>query len=100
MDRTREREAEERLIQQRDMMLQLEKEAVSPRAEQPSLRSADQVAKKVKAALAEAISPEDLAVEKKYTTFLYDRPIERNVAKNITGLYIPSDTGQYPIPFG
>lgn len=100
MDRTREREAEERLIQQRDMMLQLEKEAVSPRAEQPSLRSAEQVAKKVKAALAEAVSPEDLAVEKKYTTFLYDRPIERNVAKNITGLYIPSDTGKYPIPFG
>ena len=47
-----------------------------------------------------AVSPQDLAVEKKYTTFLYDRPLERNITHNHTGLYTPNDTGSYPIPFG
>ncbi|WP_056995271.1 ATP-binding protein [Limosilactobacillus equigenerosi] len=100
INRTRERESEQRLIMQRDMLLQLEKEAVSPRAEQPGMRAKSQIAKKVQAALAQAISPEDLAVEKKYTTYLYDRPMERDLANGQTGLYTPSDTGDFALPFG
>ena len=31
---------------------------------------------------------------------MYDRPLERNIARNTTGLYTPNDTGTYPLPFG
>lgn len=95
-----EKDTAERHLQQREMILKLEKEAVSPRAAHPKLRERAQINKRVVEAFEHAVSPEDLAVEKKYTTFLYDRPLERNVAHNTTGLYTPNDTGSYPLPFG
>ena len=95
-----EKDEAERAIEQREMILKLEKEAVSPRAAHPKLRERAQINKRVVEAFEQAVTPEDLAVEKKYTTFLYDRPLERNIARNNTGLYTPNDTGTYPLPFG
>src|SRR5699024_12191026 len=44
--------------------------------------------------------PQQRSAEKKYTTFLYDRPMERNLVNNNSGLYVPNDAGTHPIPFG
>lgn len=99
-NRTHDVDMEERAIRQRDTVLMLEKESVSPRAAHPKIKDRDQIAKRVTDTLQSSVSPQDLAVEKKYTTFLYDRPLERNIAHNQTGLYTPNDAGTYPIPFG
>ncbi|WP_295730589.1 ATP-binding protein [uncultured Limosilactobacillus sp.] len=99
-NRTQDQDREERAIKQRDTVLMLEKEAVSPRAARPKIKKREVVAENVKNAMAAAVSPQDLAVEKKYTTFLYDRPLERNIAHNKTGLYTPNDAGTFPIAFG
>ena len=46
------------------------------------------------------MTPQQRSAEKKYTTFLYDRPMERNLVNNNSGLYVPNDTGTHPIQFG
>lgn len=99
-NRTNEADEEERAIKQRDTILMLEKESVSPRAARPKIKDRSQIAKRIADAMEASVSPQDLAVEKKYTTFLYDRPLERNITHNRTGLYTPNDAGTYPIPFG
>ncbi len=99
-NRTQDQDKEERAIKQRDTVLMLEKEAVSPRAARPKIKKREVIAENVENALSAAVSPQDLAVEKKYTTFLYDRPLERNIAHNKTGLYTPNDAGTFPIAFG
>ena len=99
-NRTYDQDEEEKAIKQRDTVLMLEKESVSPRATRPKIKKRDQVAKRVHDAFKASVSPQDLAVEKKYTTFLYDRPLERNIAHNNTGLYTPNDAGTFPIAFG
>lgn len=99
-NRTYDQDEEEKAIKQRDTVLMLEKESVSPRAARPKIKKRDQVAKRVHDAFKASVSPQDLAVEKKYTTFLYDRPLERNIAHNNTGLYTPNDAGTFPIAFG
>lgn len=99
-NRTQDQDKEERAIKQRDTVLMLEKEAVSPRAAHPKIKNRDVIAEQIHDAMAASVSPQDLAVEKKYTTFLYDRPLERNIAHNKTGLYTPNDAGTFPIAFG
>lgn len=99
-NRTHEADEEERAIKQRDTVMMLEKESVSPRAARPKIKDRQQIAKRIADAMEASVSPQDLAVEKKYTTFLYDRPLERNITHNRTGLYTPNDAGTYPIPFG
>ena len=99
-NRTQDQDREERAIKQRDTVLMLEKEAVSPRASRPKIKKREVIAENVENAMSAAVSPQDLAVEKKYTTFLYDRPLERNIAHNKTGLYTPNDAGTFPIAFG
>ncbi|HJF53704.1 MAG TPA: ATP-binding protein [Limosilactobacillus coleohominis] len=99
-NRTQDQDKEERAIKQRDTVLMLEKEAVSPRAARPKIKKREVIAENVENAMSAAVSPQDLAVEKKYTTFLYDRPLERNIAHNKTGLYTPNDAGTFPIAFG
>ena len=99
-NRTQDQDREERAIKQRDTVLMLEKEAVSPRAARPKIKKREVIAENVENAMSAAVSPQDLAVEKKYTTFLYDRPLERNIAHNKTGLYTPNDAGTFPIAFG
>lgn len=99
-NRTQDQDKEERAIKQRDTVLMLEKEAVSPRAARPKIKKREVIAENVENAMSAAVSPQDLAIEKKYTTFLYDRPLERNIAHNKTGLYTPNDAGTFPIAFG
>lgn len=99
-NRTQDQDKEERAIKQRDTVLMFEKEAVSPRAARPKIKKREVIAENVENAMSAAVSPQDLAVEKKYTTFLYDRPLERNIAHNKTGLYTPNDAGTFPIAFG
>lgn len=100
LNRSRDQEQAERSVKQRDMILKLQKQAVSPRAARPKIKDREQIQKQIQDEMKAAVSPQDLAVEKKYTTFLYDRPIERNITHNNTGLYTPNDTGSYPVPFG
>lgn len=100
LNRSRDQEQAEQAIKQRDIVLKLQKQAVSPRAARPKIKERAQIAKQIQDEMKAAVSPQDLAVEKKYTTFLYDRPLERNITHNHTGLYTPNDTGSYPIPFG
>ena len=100
LNRSRDVETAEREIKQRSAVLKLQKQAVSPRAARPKIKGREQIAKQIHDEMRAAVSPQDLAVEKKYTTFLYDRPLERNIAHNHTGLYTPNDTGTYPVPFG
>ncbi|WP_255463185.1 ATP-binding protein [Lactobacillus sp. 3B(2020)] len=100
LNRTRDREEAERRIRQHDLVYKLQKQAVSPRAARPKIKQRDQIAKQIHDDLQATVFPQDLAVEKKYTTFLYDRPLERNITRNQTGLYTPNDTGTYPLPFG
>ncbi|MDN3536749.1 hypothetical protein QPX96_01725 [Limosilactobacillus fermentum] len=59
-----EKDEAERAIEQREMILKLEKEAVSPRAAHPKLRERAQINKRVVEAFEQAVTPEDLAVEK------------------------------------
>lgn len=99
-NRSRDQDTEERAIKQRDTVLMLQKEAVSPRAARPKIKKRAVIAQNISEAMAASVSPQDLAVEKKYTTFLYDRPLERNIAHNKTGLYTPNDAGTFPIAFG
>ncbi|WP_251546654.1 P-loop NTPase family protein [Limosilactobacillus caecicola] len=99
-NRTQDQDREERAIKQRDTVLMLEKESVSPRAARPKIKKREVIAENIKDAMNASVSPQDLAVEKKYTTFLYDRPLERNIAHNKTGLYTPNDAGTFPIAFG
>lgn len=100
LNRSRDVETAEREIKQRSAVLKLQKQAVSPRAARPKIKDREQIAKQIHDEMRAAVSPQDLAVEKKYTTFLYDRPLERNITHNHTGLYTPNDTGTYPVPFG
>lgn len=100
MNRTATKDAQRRHIQQDDLLLQLQKESVSPRAAHPKLKNRQQIMKNVHNALKSPLSAEDQAVEKKYNTFLYDRPLERNLARKTTGLFVPNDTSSYPLPFG
>ena len=99
-NRTQDQDKEERAIKQRNTVLMLQKEAVSPRAARPKIKNRAVIAENVKNAMEASVSPQDMAVEKKYTTFLYDRPLERNIAHNKTGLYTPNDAGTFPIAFG
>lgn len=100
MNRTATKDEQRRRIQQDDLLLQLQKESVSPRATHPKLKNRQQIMKNVHNALKSPLSAEDQAVEKKYKTFLYDRPLERNIARQTTGLFVPNDTSSYPLPFG
>ena len=84
LNRTRDREEAERRIRQHDLVYKLQKQAVSPRAARPKIKQRDQIAKQIHDDLQATVSPQDLAVEKKYTTFLYDRPLERNITRNQT----------------
>lgn len=100
MNRTATKEEQRRRIQQDDLLLQVQKESVSPRATHPKIKNRQQIMKNVHSALKSPLSAEDQAVEKKYKTFLYDRPLERNIARKTTGLFVPNDTSSYPLPFG
>lgn len=99
-DRSQVVEEEQRRIRQRDIIYNLQKESVSPRAAHPKLKSREIIRKRVGEAMQSAVDPEEEEVEKKYKTFLYDRPMERNVAKDQTGLFVPNETGTRPIQFG
>ena len=100
MNRTASKDRERRRIQQDDLLMQLQKESVSPRAAHPKLKNRQQIMKNVHNALKSPLTAEEQAVEKKYKTFLYDRPLERNLARKTTGLFVPNDTSSYPLPFG
>ncbi len=100
MNRTADKERVRRQVQQGDILLQLQKESVSPRAAHPKIKAKQQIMNNVHKALRSPLTAEEQAVEKKYTTFLYDRPMERNLARHTTGLFTPSDTGNFPLPFG
>lgn len=98
--RSQDKEAIARSVKQHDTIYTLQKESVSPRAAKPKLKTREKIAKQVHEALVSGMSPQQRQAEKKYTTFLYDRPMERNLANNTSGLYVPNDTGTHPIPFG
>lgn len=99
-NRSQAKEEAERQIQQHDTIYTLQKTAVSPRAAKPKLKSREKIFKQVQDALISGMTPQQRSAEKKYTTFLYDRPMERNLVNNNSGLYVPNDTGTHPIPFG
>ena len=100
MDRSQAKEKIAKQVKQHDTIYTLQKEAVSPRAAKPKLKTREKITKQVQDALISGMSPQQRDAEKKYTTFLYDRPMERNIANNNSGLYVPNDTGTHPIPFG
>lgn len=100
MNRTATKERLRRQLQQDDILLQLQKESVSPRAAHPKLKAKQQIMNNVHGALQSPLTNEEQEVEKKYTTYLYDRPIERNLARHATGLFTPSTTGNFLLPFG
>lgn len=100
MDRSQVKEAIERDIKQHDTVYTLQKTSVSPRAAKPKIKSREKIYEQVKEALVSGMSPQQRSAEKKYTTFLYDRPMERNLVNNNSGLYVPNDAGTHPIPFG
>ena len=99
-NRSQDKEEAERQIQQHDTIYTLQKTAVSPRAAKPKLKSREKIFKQVQDALISGMTPQQRSAEKKYTTFLYDRPMERNLVNNNSGLYVPNDTGTHPIQFG
>ena len=99
-NRSQAKEAAQRQIHQHDAIYTLQKESVSPRAAKPKLKSREKIFKQVQQAIISGMTPQQRSAEKKYTTFLYDRPMERNLVNNNSGLYTPSDTGTHPIPFG
>lgn len=100
VNRTADKEKKRRQIQQDDILLNLQKESVSPRAAHPKIKAKQQIMNNVHRALQSPLTEEEQAVEKKYATYLYDRPMERNLARHITGLFTPSQTGNFPLPFG
>ena len=100
MDRSQVKEAIERDTKQHDTVYTLQKTSVSPRAAKPKIKSREKIYEHVKEALVSGMSPQQRSAEKKYTTFLYDRPMERNLVNNNSGLYVPNDAGTHPIPFG
>lgn len=99
-DRSQVVASEQRRIRQRDIIYNLQKESVSPRAAHPKLKDRSTIRKRVGEAMQSSVDPEEEAAEKKYKTFLLDRPMERNVAKDETGLFVPNETGTRPLPFG
>lgn len=99
-DRSQTKEKIAKRVKQHDTIYTLQKESVSPRAAKPKLKTREKITKQVQEALISGMSPQQRDAEKKYTTFLYDRPMERNIANNNSGLYVPNDTGTHPIPFG
>lgn len=100
MDRSQAKEAIERDTKQHDTIYNLQKTAVSPRAAKPKIKARQKIYQQVKEALVSGMTPQQRSAEKKYTTFLYDRPMERNLVNNNSGLYVPNDAGTHPIPFG
>lgn len=100
INRSQAKEKIAKQVKQHDTIYTLQKEAVSPRATKPKLKTREKITKQVQDALISGMSPQQRDAEKKYTTFLYDRPMERNIANNNSGLYVPNDTGTHPIPFG
>lgn len=100
VDRSLEKDRLAKEVTQHDTIYTLQKESVSPRAAKPKLKTREKITKQVQDALISGMSPQQRDAEKKYTTFLYDRPMERNLANNNSGLYVPNDTGTHPIPFG
>lgn len=100
MDRSQTKEAIERDTKQHDTIYNLQKTSVSPRAAKPKIKSREKIYQQVKEALISGMTPQQRSAEKKYTTFLYDRPMERNLVNNNSGLYVPNDAGTHPIPFG
>ena len=85
-NRSQDKEEAERQIQQHDTIYTLQKTAVSPRAAKPKLKSREKIFKQVQDALISGMTPQQRSAEKKYTTFLYDRPMERNLVNNNSGL--------------
>ncbi|MGM9883001.1 MAG: ATP-binding protein [Limosilactobacillus reuteri] len=100
MDRSQAKEAIARDTKQHDTIYNLQKSSVSPRAAKPKIKPRQKIYQQVKEALVSGMTPQQRSAEKKYTTFLYDRPIERNLVNNNSGLYVPNDAGTHPIPFG
>lgn len=100
MDRSQTKEAIARDVKQHDTIYNLQKTSVSPRAAKPKIKSREKIYQQVQQALISGMTPQQRQAEKKYTTFLYDRPMERNLVRNNSGLYVPNDAGTHPIPFG
>ena len=99
-DRSLVKERIERDTKQHDTIYNLQKLSVSPRAAKPKIKDRQKIYQQVKEALVSGMTPQQRSAEKKYTTFLYDRPMERNLVNNNSGLYVPNDAGTHPIPFG
>lgn len=99
-DRSLVKEEIERDTKQHDTIYNLQKLSVSPRAAKPKIKDRQKIYQQVKEALVSGMTPQQRTAEKKYTTFLYDRPMERNLVNNNSGLYVPNDAGTHPIPFG
>lgn len=99
-DRSLVKEEIERDTKQHDTIYNLQKLSVSPRAAKPKIKDWQKIYQQVKEALVSGMTPQQRTAEKKYTTFLYDRPMERNLVNNNSGLYVPNDAGTHPIPFG
>ncbi|MDM8266301.1 ATP-binding protein [Limosilactobacillus pontis] len=87
-------------VKQHDTVYNLQKTSVSPRAVKPKIKTREKIYQQVQEALISGMTPQQRQAEKKYTTFLYDRPMERNLVRNNSGLYVPNDAGTHPIPFG
>ena len=87
-------------VKQHDTVYNLQKTSVSPRAAKPKIKIREKIYQQVQEALISGMTPQQRQAEKKYTTFLYDRPMERNLVRNNSGLYVPNDAGTHPIPFG
>lgn len=98
--RSQAKEAIERDTKQHDTIYNLQKTSVSPRAAKPKIKTREKIYQQVKEALVSGMTPQQRTAEKKYTTFLYDRPMERNLVNNNSGLYVPNDAGTHPISFG
>ena len=87
-------------VKQHDTVYNLQKTSVSPRAAKPKIKTREKIYQQVQEALISGMTPQQRQAEKKYTTFLYDRPMERNLVRNNSGLYVPNDAGTHPISFG
>lgn len=98
--RSQTKDAIARDIKQHDTIYTLQKGSVSPRAAKPKIKTREKIYQQVQEALISGMTPQQRKAEKKYTTFLYDRPMERNLINHNSGLYVPNDAGTHPIPFG
>lgn len=98
--RSQVKDAIARNVKQHDTIYALQKGSVSPRAAKPKIKSREKIYQQVQEALISGMTPQQRKAEKKYTTFLYDRPMERNIVNHNSGLYVPNDAGTHPIPFG